>query len=91
LIILAYPGYAIFATQIQAAANTQSAGRAIAHMFNELKNAGFRAADFECSGHSLGSHLCSYAAKYTKSNFGFTISRVTGMDPATVSEPTILT
>ena len=68
---------------VQAAANTQSAGRAIAHMFNELKTKeGFRASQFQCAGHSLGGHVCSYAAKYTKSEFGFTIDRVTGLDAA---------
>ena len=47
------------ADYVQAASNTQSAGRAIAYMFNELKNNGFRANQFECSGHSLGSHVCT--------------------------------
>ena len=51
-------------------------------MFNELTKIGFRNTDFECSGHSLGGHVCSYAAKFAQSEFGFKISRVTGMDPA---------
>jgi len=70
------------ADYVQASANCQTAGRAIAHMFNELRKIGFRASNFECSGHSLGAHVCSYAAKYTMSEFGFKISRMTGMDPA---------
>ena len=71
------------ADYVQAAANTQSVGRAIAFMFNELRTkAGFSSSLFECAGHSLGGHVCSYAAKYTKSEWGFTINRVTGLDPA---------
>merc|ERR1712136_604165 len=66
----------------QAAANTQVAGRTIAYMFNELKKAGHSASNMECAGHSLGSHVCSYAAKYTKKEFGFSIARVCGMDAA---------
>ena len=81
-VALDWSGGAKIADYVQAAANTQSAGRAIAHMFNELKNNGFRANQFECSGHSLGSHVCSNAAKYAKSEFGFTINRVIGMDAA---------
>jgi len=47
-----------------AAANTQVVGRTIAVMFNELTiNGGFRASNFECVGHSLGAHVCSYAGK----------------------------
>ena len=46
-----------------ACANTQVAGRSIAYLFNQLKKAGFRNSDFNCAGHSLGSHVCSYAAK----------------------------
>ena len=58
-------------------------GRAIAHMFNEIRHSyGFRPEQFHCAGHSLGGHVCSYAAKYCKSHFGFTINRVTGMDAA---------
>ena len=37
---------------------------------------------FSCAGHSLGAHVCSYAAKYAKSEFGITLRRVTGMDAA---------
>ena len=81
-VALDWSGGAKIADYAQAAANTQSAGRAIAHMFNELKNNGFRANQFECAGHSLGAHVCSNAAKYAKSEFGFTINRVTGMDAA---------
>ena len=66
----------------QAAANTQAVGRAIAYMFNELKKNGFSASNFECAGHSLGGHVCSYAAKYAKSEFRMTIGRVTGLDAA---------
>jgi len=70
------------ADYFQAAANTQAVGRAIGYMFNELKKSGFKSNQFECFGHSLGSHVCSYAAKFTKSEFGFTIARVCGMDAA---------
>merc|ERR1712130_25536 len=67
----------------QAAADTQSVGRAIAYMFNELKTkSGFRDAQFECSGHSLGAHVCSNAAKYAKKEFNIQLNRVTGMDAA---------
>lgn len=65
-----------------AAANTQVAGRSIAYLFNQLKSAGFRNSDFHCAGHSLGSHVCSYAAKYAKSEFQITLGRVTGLDAA---------
>ena len=58
-----------------AAANTQIAGRAIAYLFNQLKRSGFRDNQFHCAGHSLGGHVCSYAAKYAKSEFGITMSR----------------
>ena len=58
-----------------AAANTQIAGRAIAYLFNQLKRSGFRDSQFHCAGHSLGGHVCSYAAKYAKSEFGITMSR----------------
>ena len=59
-----------------AAANTQIAGRAIAYLFNQLKRSGFRDNQFHCAGHSLGGHVCSYAAKYAKSEFGITMSRL---------------
>ena len=55
-----------------AAANCQIAGRAIAYMFNQLRSSGY--SDFQCAGHSLGSHVCSYAAKYAK-ELGFTMKK----------------
>ena len=58
---------------VQAAANTQITGRAIAYMFNELRKEGF--SKFQCVGHSLGGHVCSYAAKYSKSEFGFALDK----------------
>ena len=75
----------------RASANCLIAGRAIAYFFHKLRQGGYRGIFFSlmqcdmiwlgemiCGGQSLGSHVCSYAAKYTKSEFGFTLDRVTG-------------
>ena len=37
---------------------------------------------FHCAGHSLGSQVCGYAGKYTQSEFGWKMDRITGLDPA---------
>ena len=55
-----------------ASANTQIIGRSIAYMFYKLKPFGHN--HFQCAGHSLGAHACSYAAKYSK-QLGFTIDK----------------
>lgn len=33
-------------------------------------------------GHSLGSHLCGYVGSVLRTNFGVTVGRITGLDPA---------
>ncbi|CAG5087992.1 Oidioi.mRNA.OKI2018_I69.PAR.g11694.t1.cds [Oikopleura dioica] len=63
----------------QSAADTQTVGRMIAKMLSQLS---IRSSDFYCVGHSLGGHVCSYAAKYLKSEFRKTMGQVVGMDPA---------
>ena len=60
---------------VQSAADTQIVGRAVAYMFNELKKAGWREADFECVGHSLGGQACGYAGKYAKSEFRMNLGK----------------
>ena len=70
----------------QAVADTQITGRAIAYAFNELAQQGHRG-PFKCVGHSLGGHICSWAAKYanemTRSGqWQFTFEHITGLDPA---------
>ena len=65
----------------RAAANCLIAGRAIGYMFHKLRRAGFQG-DLHCGGHSLGAHVCSYAAKYARDEFGIVLNRVTGLDPA---------
>lgn len=67
---------------VQSAADTQIVGRAVAYMFNKLKNAGWNVNDFECVGHSLGGQACGYAGKYSKSAFNNNIGKVHGLDPA---------
>ena len=47
-----------------------------------LSQLSIRSSDFTCVGHSLGGHVCSYAAKYLKSEFRKTMGQVVGMDPA---------
>ena len=65
----------------QSASNTQIAGRAIAYLLNQLKLKGLNV-HFHCAGHSLGSQVCGYAGKYTQSEFGWKMDRITGLDPA---------
>jgi len=64
-----------------ASANTQIAGRAITYLVNTLRTYGFQW-EFHCVGHSLGAHVCGYAAKYARDEFNFLWDRVTGLDPA---------
>ena len=45
----------------RASANCLIAGRAIGYMFHKLRVGGFQG-QLHCGGHSLGAHVCSYAA-----------------------------
>jgi len=43
---------------------------------------GLNAANVHLIGHSLGSHLAGYVGSVMKTNFGVTVGRITGLDPA---------
>jgi len=61
----------------QSASNTRVVGDQIGIVIDILEEEkGLKRADCHCVGHSLGSHVCGHAGKYSK------IGRITGLDPA---------
>jgi hypothetical protein len=58
--------------------NFQKVGAEIAKLVNTMiSNAGAKASDFHCIGHSLGAHICGYAGSRISG-----LGRITGLDPA---------
>jgi hypothetical protein len=56
----------------------QKVGAEIAKLVNTMiSNAGAKASDFHCIGHSLGAHICGYAGSRISG-----LGRITGLDPA---------
>ena len=47
-----------------------------------MMDEGFKLENYYFVGHSLGAHLLSYISKDLKSTKNFTMTRVTGLDPA---------
>lgn len=43
---------------------------------------GLNAANIHLIGHSLGSHLCGYVGSILQTNYGVTVGRISGLDPA---------
>ena len=67
----------------QSVVNCQVVGRAIAYMLNELIiKYDFDPSLFTCAGHSLGGQVCGYAGKFSFTEWGWKLGRITGMDPA---------
>ncbi|XP_050534680.1 pancreatic triacylglycerol lipase-like isoform X1 [Daktulosphaira vitifoliae] len=67
----------------QAVANIRLVGRITAHLINTLrKELGLNVANVHLIGHSLGSHLSGYVGSILQTNFGITLGRITGLDPA---------
>ncbi|XP_050430682.1 pancreatic triacylglycerol lipase [Adelges cooleyi] len=67
----------------QAVANIRLVGRITAHLINVIwKELGIHATNIHLVGHSLGSHLSGYVGSVLQSNFGLTLGRITGLDPA---------
>ncbi|XP_054273793.1 pancreatic triacylglycerol lipase-like isoform X2 [Macrosteles quadrilineatus] len=63
---------------LQVASNTRIVGAEVARFLKWLiKNKGLDSGDVHLMGHSLGAHICSYAAKAVPG-----IERLTAMDPA---------
>lgn len=57
-------------------------GGYIAKLMKELNETmGVPYYNMHCIGHSLGAHICGFAGKYINS-INYTISRITGLDPA---------
>ncbi|XP_026813180.1 pancreatic triacylglycerol lipase-like [Rhopalosiphum maidis] len=67
----------------QAVANIRMVGRITAHLINVIRTElGLNVANVHLIGHSLGSHLCGYVGSVLQTNFGVTVGRITGLDPA---------
>lgn len=66
-----------------ACANTEVVGRHIAILLEKLKTKGYiRPENVYLIGHSLGAHISGFAGKYTQSEYGWKIGRITGLDSA---------
>nr|XP_022910033.1 pancreatic triacylglycerol lipase [Onthophagus taurus] len=67
----------------QAVANIRLIGAVTAHLLEALYGEDEHGFDrVHCIGHSLGAHMCGYIGYQLKKDFGFTMGRITGMDPA---------
>lgn len=68
----------------QAVANIRLVGAIAAHIIHMIyQECGFRNLEhFHMIGHSLGAHLSGYAGYTLQREFGLTLGRITGLDPA---------
>uniref|UniRef100_A0A2A4J1M9 Lipase domain-containing protein n=1 Tax=Heliothis virescens TaxID=7102 RepID=A0A2A4J1M9_HELVI len=72
---LAFGNYVIIAKTLPIA------GEAVGRAVLRLLKSGLQVKSLHLVGHSLGSHLSAYVARYLSSK-GFTVPRLTGLDPA---------
>ncbi|XP_015586710.1 pancreatic lipase-related protein 2 [Cephus cinctus] len=67
----------------QAVANTRLVGAMTARLAAKLIETGeVQAHKIHCIGHSLGAHTCGYTGHTLKTSYGYTMGRITGLDPA---------
>lgn len=68
---------------LKACASTEVAGRQIAYLLERLRIANYtRPENVYLIGYSLGAHVSGFAGKYTQSEYGWKIGRITGLDSA---------
>ncbi|KAJ8711990.1 hypothetical protein PYW08_008944 [Mythimna loreyi] len=72
---IAFGNYVIIAKTLP------GAGQHVGKAFLKLVKRGLPVKTLHLVGHSMGSHLMAYAARYLKSR-GYTVPRLTGLDPA---------
>jgi len=67
----------------QAFVNTQLVGRQIAVAIDSARKVlGLKPSNVHIIGHSLGAHTAGLAGKWLREYFGYTVGKVTGLDPA---------
>ncbi|XP_057318077.1 pancreatic lipase-related protein 2-like [Microplitis mediator] len=67
----------------QAVANTRLVGAMTARLAMQLiQEAGVSEHRIHAIGHSLGAHTCGYIGYYLRTQYGYKLGRITGLDPA---------
>lgn len=68
----------------QAVANIRLIGTMTAHLIADIvsHSDNLKLDRVHCIGHSLGAHLCGYVGYTLKKEFGLTLGRISGLDPA---------
>ncbi|XP_043279653.1 pancreatic triacylglycerol lipase-like [Venturia canescens] len=67
----------------QAVANTRLVGAMTARMAAQLiEIGGVSTSRIHAIGHSLGAHTCGYIGYHLRIQYGYTLGRITGLDPA---------
>ena len=68
---------------LQASANTELVGRQIGNLLNSMKlNEGLKPENVYLIGFSLGAQVSGFAGKWTQSQYGWKVGRITGLDAA---------
>lgn len=67
----------------QAVANTRLVGAMTARLASQLiEVGGVQPRRIHAIGHSLGAHTCGYLGHHLRSQYGYNLGRITGLDPA---------